>query len=91
MTAQVGPPGQCRSCPARFQWAQSEARGRRSPINPEPHPEGTLRLRARGGRLLPIASVLKGAELEEARDAGENLYQSHFVTCPGRDRHRQPR
>jgi hypothetical protein len=91
VTAQVGPPGQCRSCPARFQWAQTEARGRRSPIDAEPSPQGTMRLRARGGGLLPLASVLKGVELDEARAAGENLYQSHFVTCPGRDRHRRPR
>jgi hypothetical protein len=50
-----------------------------------------MRLRARGGGLLPLATVLKGVELDEARAAGENLYQSHFVTCPGRDRHRRPR
>lgn len=91
MTAQLGPAGQCRSCPARFQWALTEAKGKRTPIDPEPSPEGTIRLRARGNELLPYAIVLRGDELDEARAAGENLYLTHFATCPNAARHRRAR
>lgn len=91
MTMTLGRPGTCRSsvCGARFQWAET-AKGRAIPIDLEPDPTGNVRLVARNYRPgSPLAEVLTGNELTQARRAGEQLYLAHFATCPGRAHHRK--
>ncbi len=47
------------------------------PVSPEPHKMGNVRLTEDG------CQVLSGAQLEQARAAGEPLHLSHFAACPG--------
>ena len=62
----------CRSCGAPIRWAVTE-RGRNAPLDPEPHPEGNLRVEVRRGLDRAIV-VAPGTE--------PVLYRSHFATCP---------
>jgi hypothetical protein len=63
------------------------------PVDLEPDEAGNVRLTARNYRPgSPLAEVLTGNELAQARRAGEPLYLAHFATCPGRGgRQRSPR
>lgn len=83
-----GPAGTCRAaaCRAPFQWAETANR-RRMPVDLEPVDVGNVRLTTRS-LLVPLAEVLKGAELEAARRAGEPLYLAHFATCLARQSRR---
>lgn len=93
MTMTLGRPGTCRAqvCGARFQWAET-AKGRAIPVDLEPDPTGNVRLVARNYRPgAPLAEVLTGSELVDARRAGEDLYLAHFATCPGRAHRKGPR
>jgi hypothetical protein len=66
----------CQSCAARIVWAVTE-RGKRMPVDAEPHPAGNI-------TLLPLpdggatAHVL--GKFESA--GGAPRHRSHFVTCP---------
>lgn len=71
----------CRSCGAPIRWAVTE-RGRNAPLDPEPHPEGNLRVEVRNGLDLAIV-VAPGSEW--------GLYRSHFASCPNATAHRRAR
>lgn len=80
--------GECRSCGAEIKWAVTSKS--RIPLDPEPAPNGNVRVapsRAVPGEL--FASVLAGDKLAVARAEGEDLYLSHFATCPHANRHRK--
>lgn len=77
-------------CGRPIRWLFTEG-GRRLPVDPEPHPAGTVVLVTTDGRTL--ARVLTGAQLP----AQEAAYRPHWVTCPasesfrGRQSQRAPR
>lgn len=78
--------GTCKSCGAAIIWATTRA-GRRMPLDKEPDAgRGNVRLRSDG-----TADVLGGDALTEASDCEEELYTSHFATCPGAAGHRKPK
>ena len=65
----------CLGCGEPIRWVLTE-RGRRMPLNPDPHPDGTVVVRLVDGR--PRAHVLTGPELP----AQEPAWRPHWVTCP---------
>ena len=73
----------CRSCGAPIIWASLEY-GHHMPLDAEPSPIGNVRLYN-----LDYAEVLAPIPARAARDAGEQLYLSHFVTCPNAEQHRR--
>jgi hypothetical protein len=75
----------CRSCDAPLRWAKTP-KGKRIPLDPDPRPDGNIRLGFVGGE--EMALVLSGAELEAAQIAGP-VYVSHFATCPNASSHRR--
>lgn len=63
-------------CTADVRWVLTEG-GRRMPIDPDPHPDGTVVRRVDGqGRIR--AHVLTGVELP----AQEPAWRPHWTTCP---------
>jgi hypothetical protein len=67
----------CKSCGAEVLWARTR-KGRRMPLDAEPSPDGNIRL-ADG-----VAEVVG----EDQRGGNEDLFLSHFVTCPQAAQHR---
>lgn len=69
----------CRSCGAPIIWAITE-NGKRMPLDAEPaeRPTGVFRLEPSGDDLI-------------ARRPIEQVYISHFATCPNADQHRKPK
>lgn len=65
-------------CGQMIRWLFTEAR-KRIPLDPDPHPDGTVVLVKVGHETL--ARVLTGAQLP----AQETAYRAHFATCPGSD------
>jgi hypothetical protein len=68
----------CRSCGAEIVWATTEA-GKAMPLDAAPTVEGNV---AVTGAEKPVATVLAGLFLEEARSAGRELFMPHHATCP---------
>jgi len=68
----------CRSCFAPIIWRNTE-KGRPIPLDPEPTPNGDVRVDEHG-----TAHVLPN----EPRLGTDELHRSHFATCPDADRHR---
>ena len=78
---------QCRSCKAVIVWVETLA-GKNMPIDVEPSSTaGNVELSPRPAAV-PLARVLAAAPAEEARAAGQELYVSHFGTCPEAERWR---
>lgn len=70
-------PDHCQTCKAPIRWTRMLRTGRAHPLDAAPTPTGSVRLvDADAGELLI------GPELARARDAGIELYASHFATCP---------
>lgn len=81
MNAGPDPRSVCRSCGAAITWTVT-SRGKRMPVDAEPHPDGNIRIRhpLTGGP--PQADVVpKGSEA--------SLHRSHFATCPNAGQHRR--
>jgi hypothetical protein len=65
----------CQSCAARIVWTVTE-RGKRMPVDAEPHPAGNITLIP-----LPDGGVTAHV-LQKFESAGSAArYRSHFVTC----------
>lgn len=77
----------CRSCNAEIRWAKTAA-GKRMPLDLEPSPTGNVQLGLVGGE--EIAIVVGPADAVAAQASGEQLYLSHFATCPNAAQHRRP-
>ena len=75
----------CRSCDAEIIWTSTPT-GKSMPLDANPNPDGNVELSCdRSGehpRRKPVATVLAGMFLEEARSAGRELYMPHHATCP---------
>ena len=65
----------CTGCSAPIRWVLTEA-GKRMPIDPEPHPDGTVVPMVVDGKRR--ARVLGGSQLP----AQQRAYRAHWVTCP---------
>ncbi|HKF74707.1 MAG TPA: hypothetical protein VKF59_01065 [Candidatus Dormibacteraeota bacterium] len=63
------------TCGAKITFLRTEA-GKFVPVDLEPTPQGNLQVR--DGTATPLSK----RRAEEARERGESLYISHFVTCP---------
>lgn len=74
--------GSCRSCGRPIRWYRT-ASDARMPCDPDPHPDGTIEVRAAIGMGV-CAVVLRAQQLEEARAAGTKLLIHHRATCPAR-------
>lgn len=70
----------CRSCHAPVRWVVMAKTGRRNPLNEEPDGQHGNVVIDDDGR----GHTLKVDDVERARAAGEELYLSHFATCPQR-------
>lgn len=62
------------------------ATNRRSPLDAEPHAEGTIEIQPDG-----TAGILKPDMAIAAQGAGVKLYRSHFASCKFAGTHRKPR
>lgn len=79
MTAELA---KCRSCGAPIRWGAVAKTGANMPLDAEPHAQGNVRIAADGFTL----EVLAQADAIVCRD---DLYRSHFATCPNAARHRR--
>lgn len=86
---------QCRSCKASIEWAVSEGKRRRLPVDAVPVADGNILLRHVHRGTPPVAHVVgadERAELErQAANRGDELrlFKSHFATCPQAAEHRR--
>jgi len=78
----------CRSCRAGITWARTE-HGRKMPVDALPAPASVHQ----GFVLRELDNPDGPLVISATRDAmpGEDLYTSHFATCPNADAHRKPR
>lgn len=63
--------------------------GQRIALNPDPDPDGWIRVDPVPWHVDRWAVVLPFFVLQVAREAGEDLYVSHFATCPDAGQHRR--
>lgn len=73
----------CRACGAAMVWGKWPS-GKGVPLDAEPSSQGDIRLQPNGD-----AEKLTGLQLDSARDGGEQLYVTHFATCPSADSFRK--
>lgn len=76
---------QCRSCGAEVLWVKLIPHNRLNPLNPTPTREGNIRML---GQRKAVARVLGKEDMATAKLASEELYTSHFATCPNAKQHR---
>lgn len=77
----------CRSCGAKIIWTETEATGKKMPIDyAEDAEKGNIVILDNGK-----ARVLGGDALTEAQDERLKLHTSHFATCPNAKSHRKPK
>lgn len=72
----------CSSCGAETLWRITPGT-KWMPLDPVPVATGNVRVRGTN------CFVLGGNALDEARARGEQLYVSHFATCPNAAAHRK--
>jgi hypothetical protein len=75
--------GTCRGCGQPVLWVEMAVSGKRNPLDPEPHPSGTIAIDTAGK-----AHYLKRGQ-EIFIDPNER-YVSHFSTCPRAKEFRKP-
>lgn len=79
-------PPKCRSCRARIRWVRTAAHGKPLPLDPKPDLAGNV-IMSDG---LAVVLGKDSPELDQARaDPDVAVWQSHWATCPYRDRHRK--
>ena len=71
----------CRSCSQPIIFALT-AKGRRSPLDAEPAPDGNIDL-----QVVEDQELLAAVQVEPR--SRPNLYRSHFASCPDATRHRR--
>lgn len=75
------PVSKCRSCKADIVWCEHEETRRLSPIDLDPHPDGTVRLLPpREGQTTPRYTIDQSPGIRR---------RPHFATCPNADHHRK--
>lgn len=78
--------GKCRSCGAGILWVTMAATGKKNPLDAIPDPEKGNVWKDLNGSWV----VLRGTLRTQAMEQGEDLYLSHFATCPNSKQHRKP-
>jgi hypothetical protein len=78
----------CKTCGAKIRWAKVPSSGAKVPLDLDPTPH-TGNVRYLPGDRTAV-EVLGGPGLEQARGDGEELFTSHFATCPQAAQHRRP-
>ncbi|MDQ5870771.1 MAG: hypothetical protein M3547_01010 [Acidobacteriota bacterium] len=80
----------CRSCGAVVIWAETE-KGKRMPVDAKPSPTGNFKLREDGPFTRPDGTETDPGVPLAVWDPTlrEERYDSHFKTCPDRDRWRK--
>lgn len=83
----------CRSCHAQIVWAITAKNTRKMPVDAQFDREhGNVALEhTLGAAVAPVATVLSGEALDNARRRHQLLYTSHFATCPDAERFRKER
>ena len=75
------PASKCRTCQADILWCEHEDTRRLSPIDLDPHEEGTIRLLPpRPGQTTPRYRIDRSARVRR---------RPHFATCPDANHHRR--
>ncbi len=74
----------CRSCGAGMVWAVT-SHGKAMPVDHKPAPQGEFRLRTLPDEPAPLAEWVPWSQ----RMPGDELYKSHFATCPNANEHRK--
>jgi len=77
----------CRTCSAECFWAKTAATNQNMLVDLKPHAEGNMEIRWKSNRTLAV--VLSGQNLAWAREDHNQLWRSHFVTCPQADQWRK--
>lgn len=77
----------CRSCGAEIIWTVTH-NGKRMPVDAEPVPDGNVRLRQDGDRVIAEYPGKEHPGLFD--DPDERRYLSHFATCPQAQSWRKP-
>jgi hypothetical protein len=75
----------CKSCGAEIIFAFTRD-NKRMPVDAAPNPQGNITLWEVGG--VTRATVLAGSRLELARAEQQELFLSHFASCPDAAGHR---
>jgi len=70
----------CKTCGARFDWYRNAETGKFMPIEPDPRPDGNVRI-----------DVVRNVATVVEPGSHSPLYLSHFVNCKQADEHRRPR
>lgn len=78
----------CRACGIPLLWALSP-NGKACPLVTDPSEDGNVMVLQPRGLVKPLAVVLSGDLLQEARAAGIPLRLNHFANCPKRERFRK--
>jgi hypothetical protein len=73
----------CKSCGRPMRWVDTN-RGRKMPVDFDPHEDGNVVVHANG------RADVQGATPSEIPN-GATLHFSHFATCPNANEHRRPR
>lgn len=68
----------CKSCGGQFDWYRNADTGKFMPIEPGPHPDGNVQI-----------DVVRNVATVVEPGSRSPLYMSHFVMCPGADKHRK--
>ncbi len=71
----------CKWCGRTVLFVQLAPNGKAAPMDPDPSPRGNVRVDWPHERLA-TGRVLRKPELDQAREARDPLYLSHFATCP---------
>lgn len=79
-------PNRCESCQASIVWARTQ-RGERMPVDADPSPAGNVVVTGEGRERR--AGVLTKGQAAGARAAGQELFLSHFASCPMASDHRR--
>jgi len=90
MTQAKDPPGtlkECRSCGASIVWTIT-SRGKSMPCDMPAAPDGEFYLFKRPDKIDAVHKASDDARVAQAKSRNQNLYTSHFATCPQAAQHR---
>ena len=83
-----GTPQECRTCKRPIVWVVTEA-GKAMPCDLEPSETGQFYLFRRSDRIEAIHERSRHGSVAKALQRGQQLYTSHFTTCPAGGGHRK--
>lgn len=87
---QLPEPQPCRSCRSPIRWGRDANTQNLMPLDAEPSPSGNVSMYVDNAGEAHIV-VLNRSKAKAMRDSGQELYLSHFGSCPHADRWRKDR